>query len=292
MIQVLVNGVVQGLLYALLGLAFSMVFATTRVFYLALGSLFTLAPYLLLAGASHGAPRILGLACAVAGTALTAVGFESLIHWPLERRRASEDVQFIGSLGSFLVVSQTIALIWGHEPQVLRAGADSVTEWARVRLTHGQIVQFAACGGGLAAVLAWFRGTETGLRFRALASNATLMSILGADVRILRLEIFGISGALVALGAIASAYDVGFDPDSGMRAGLVAVAATIVGGRTSVPGVIAAGLALGVLRSVVIWYTSARWEDAVTFAVLAFMLTVAPQGLGRLGRKSRAEALP
>lgn len=289
MLQVLLNGLIQGSLFAVLGLAFSLVYATTRVVYVALGAIFTLAPYLVLEMMSHSIPWPAAVVGSLAGSAAVGVACEAIIHWPLERARASVDIQLVASLGAFLLIGQAIAIIWGNEPQVLRPGTDLVFEFGDMRFARGQLIQLGVCSACLGAAGLWLRRSETGLRFRALASNTVLMSVLGADVRRLRLQAFAMSGLLTALAALLTSFDVGFDTDLGMRAFLIAIAASIVGGRTSFGGAMVAGLMFGGLQAAVVWYLSARWVDAVTFAVLAAVLLFLPGGMGSMGRTTRLE---
>jgi branched-chain amino acid transport system permease protein len=291
MTQILVNGLAQGLLLAVVALAFALVYATTRVFYLALGATYTLAPYIFLEGLRMGLPWFVGVGCAILAAVALGCAAEELIHWPLERRRAPAEVHFIASLGAFLVVGQIVVLVWGNDAQVLRTGVDVVYAFAGIRVTGGQAIGAVVAVAALAGTFLWLRGTDIGLQFRAMASNSPLLATLGHDIRRLRWAVFGLSGALAALVALATARDVGFDPNVGMRTVLVGVAATIIGGRGSFVGSAVAGLLLGVLRAQVVWYTSARWEDAITFLLLAGFLLLVPGGLRSLatGRVMRVE---
>lgn len=294
MAQILVNGLVQGLLLAVVAVAFSLVYATTRVFYIALGATYALAPYVLLGCLRLGLPWYVGVGIAMVAAVALGWATEELIHWPLERRRAPAEVHFIASLGAFLVVGQVVVLIWGNDAQILRPGIDVVYTFAGLRLTGGQATGAIVSVAALAATFAWLQATEIGLQFRALANNPPLLAILGRNIRRLRWAVFGLSGALAALAALATARDLGFDPNVGMRTVLVGIAATIVGGRGSFAGAALAGMLLGVLRAQVGWHTSARWEDATTFLLLAVFLLLVPGGLRSLGagRVMRVEDLP
>jgi len=291
MIQSLLNGLIQGLLFAVVGVAFSLVYATTRVFHITLGAIYALAPYVLLGTLQVGAPWLLGLSGAVLMAVALGLAAEELVHWPLERRRAPAEVHFISSLGAFLIVGQVVVLLWGNEAQVLDAGIDSVYAVADLRATAGQLIGAVAAISTLVATFAWLRWTNVGLQFRAMASNPSLLATLGRDIRRLRWAVFGLSGALASVAAVATARDVGFAPNVGMRMVLIGVAAAIVGGRGSFAGAAVAGVLLGVLRGQVGWFASARWEDASTFALLAAFLLFVPDGLHSLvaGRATRLE---
>lgn len=284
MLQSLLNGLIHGLLFAVLGVAFSLVHSTTRVLHLGLGATYVAAPYVLLAAVGAGLGWTVGVTLALGAAAVLGLAAEEVIHWPLECRRAPSEIHLIAALGGFMVVTQTVVLVWGNDTQALRSGIDTVYDAGGLHLTHGQVGAAVACALALACTFAWLRWTNLGLEFRAMASNAALLATLGRDVRRLRRVVFSLAGALAAVAGLAAARDVGFDPHVGMRAVLLGVAAAIVGGRGSLAGAAVAGLLLGALRAQVVWHTSARWEDAATFALLAGILLFAPGGLRGLTR--------
>jgi len=285
--QIVANGLIQGLLFALMGVAFSLVYSTTRTFHIALGAIYALAPYILLACVQAGTGWVVGVVAALFISALVGLLCEEVLHWPFLRKAAPPEVHIIGSLGMFLVLIQVIALIWGNDTQVLRAGVDEVYTVAGVRFTRAQLI-----GGGVAiAVMTgfflWLRRSNLGLQFRAMSDNPVLLSLLGRNVRNLRRKVFMVSAGMAGMAALVTAYDVGFDPHGGLQAVLVGVVATIMGGRGSLFGAALAGLLLGILRSQVVWHFSARWEEAATFLILALILFFRPQGL--FGRALRLE---
>ena len=284
MLQALLNGIVQGLLFAVVAVAFSLVYSTTRVFHLALGGIYALAPFVLVTLLRAGQPWFLGAAMAILVAGALGLAGEELIHQPLERTLAPAAVHLIASLGTFLVLGQLVVLTWGSDAQVLRTGVDNVHRFAGLTMTDGQVVGAAVAVAALAATFTGLRTTEVGLQFRALASNPMLLATLGHDVRRLRRIVFAGSGALAAVAALASARDVGFDPHVGMDSVLVGVAATIVGGHGSFGGAAVAGILLGIVRAQVVWHTSARWDEAATFLLLAAFLLLLPNGLSSLAR--------
>ena len=137
------------------------------------------------------------------------------------------------------------------------------------------------------ALFAWLGFAGRGLELRALADNPVLVALFGRNVRALRRWVFGLSAALAAIAAMAQAWDVGFDPHIGLKAVLLGMVAMIIGGTGSFVGPFIGGVLLGVLRAEVVWFGSARWEEAVTFTVLALFLFFRPQGI--FARKARLE---
>jgi branched-chain amino acid transport system permease protein len=181
-----------------------------------------------------------------------------------------------------------IAIIWGNETRVLRVGVDTTFNLAGIILTRSQLLGGIVAIAVLLVFLLWLKHTDIGLRFRALADNPTQLSLMGYNIRLLRLAFFVISGLLTASAALLMAFDIGFDPHSGLQMVLLGMVATIIGGQGSFMGAIVGALLLGILRSQVVWHTSTRWEEAATFFLLVLFLFLRPQGI--FGQAGRLEA--
>lgn len=285
--QVLINGIIQGLLFALMGVAFSLVYSTTRTFHIALGAIYSLAPYILLLFIGNGLGWVAGILVALIVCAIAGLLCEETLHWPFHRKSAPLEVHLIGSLGMFLIIIQLIALSWGNDTQVLRSGVDQMFVIGNIRLAQAQLVGGAISLLVMGIFFFWLWRSELGLQFRAMADNPILLSLLGRNVRNLRRLVFMLSALMAAIVSIATAYDVGFDPHGGLNAVLAGVVATIIGGRGSLAGAAVAGVMLGLIRSQVVWHFSARWEEAATFMLLALILFYRPQGL--FGKAMRLE---
>jgi branched-chain amino acid transport system permease protein len=135
----------------------------------------------------------------------------------------------------------------------------------------------------------WLVFSKLGLQMRALADNPVELALYGYNVRMLRIISFSMAGFLCGISSLLVAYDIGFDPQGGLATLLLAVVAMIVGGRNSFAGPVLGGIILGVTRSEVVWFLSARWQEAVTFLLLALFLFFRPNGL--LSPKTRLEAV-
>lgn len=286
--QILMNGLVAGLAIAVLSLAFTLVYLPTRVFHLALAAIYVGVPFLAYTIVQRGWPLYCAVLVAAFGGIVASVLCEVTTHGPLDRRNATSAAHLISSLGVYILLVQAIVLVYGSEQRVLRDGPSSVREFGLFALTHAQLAGAITAVTIIVAFLLWLYLTNVGLRFRAIADNPIEMALRGYDLRRLRLLAFGIPGFLTSCVALASAYDVGFEPHSGLQALILAVVAMIIGGRDSFLGPIVAGVLLGVVRACVVWSLSARWQEAATFLLLICFLLLRPRGL--LGRKVRREA--
>ncbi len=287
--QILLNGTIQGLLIALMALGFSLVYNSTGIFYVAQGAIYALSPFLLLSFINSGMGIPVAIALTVAIVVMTSMIFELINHWPLHKRQASMEIHLISSLGFYIAGIQLIAIIWGNETKVLRSGIDVTYTFSDIILTRSQVLGGIISLALIILFFIWLKRTESGLKFMALSDNPVQLSLLGYDISKLRLLAFGLSGIFTAVAAMLTAMDIGFDPHGGLNAVLLAIVATIIGGKGSFIGPAIGGLFIGITRSQVVWYTSARWENAITFLILVLFLLLMPQGV--FGKKGRLEAL-
>src|SRR5262245_23980602 len=139
MLQVLIDGFVNGTVIALLASSFSIVYVPTRVFSFALGGVYALAPYVAWVFFHAGLPILLAGALGAAAGALVSVAFELLNHRRLDRLCAPPNSHLLSSLGLYIVLVSGVVLIWGNEPKSLDVGAVSVIEVADLSLTGAQL---------------------------------------------------------------------------------------------------------------------------------------------------------
>jgi branched-chain amino acid transport system permease protein len=286
--QILFNGVISGAAIALLAVAFQLVYLPTRVFFIGLAGLYAVAPYFVLATQKAGMHLVVGGASAVLAVVGLALLCEWLNHAPLTRKGASDGAHLISSLGVYILLVQIVAMIWGSDTKTLRVGIDSTVRLGGSVLTRSQIVIAGLATALLFGFWMLLRSTNIGLRLRALADNPMQFALFGYNIGTHRLVAFGFAGIFAAASSLLTAYDTGFDPYMGLHAVLLAVVAVIIGGRYSFAGPAIGGLFLGLIRAQVVWHLSARWQEAVTFVILALFLLVRPQGL--FGHQTRVEA--
>lgn len=287
-IEVIINGLVTGLLFSLVALGFSLIYSGTRVFHIAHGAIYTTGPYLLLAwlgvtAAVFSGADMFSLAVAISlslvSICLLVISFELFVYKPLFQRNAPPLVSFISSLGLYIVVVNLIALLFGNETKILNPQIEPSIEIAGAIITRIQIIQFAVSAFLILITLFVLRGSSLGRNIRALSDNPTLLSVLGTNIKSVRLIIFAIGSLLAASSSLLRAFDVGVDPHVGLSAVLTAAVAVIIAGVGSHVGAIVGALLIGITQNIVVWFTSAQWQDAITFVILIIILLVRREGL-------------
>jgi branched-chain amino acid transport system permease protein len=287
--QIILNGLMAGAAIALLAIAFQIVYLPTRVFFLGLAGIYSAAPFVAVALYTFSGNWVI----AVLGAAIVCIALSVLMEWAnhavLSRRNASDAAQLISSLGIYIVLVQAIVIVWGNDTRTLTSGVQNVTTFGDVFVTSAQLTVALTAFVLLAIFSIFLMRSNLGLRLRALADNPAQFMLFGKSSSAHRLLAFGFGGFFAAASSLVTANDIGFDPYVGLHAVLLAVVAVIIGGQSSFFGPVLGALLLGLIRAQVVWYASARWQEAATFLLLAIFLLFKPQGL--LTSKTRLEAL-
>jgi branched-chain amino acid transport system permease protein len=278
-LQVLANGLVNGALYAMLAVGFGLVWRSLRVFHLAYGGLFVISAYLFIALTVR-----VGMTPPLAGgiTVLlsAAMGWlmEVVLYRPFYHRRAGSGAVLIASMGTLVMMENTVALIFGNELQMIPRGLVPVVQVGPVRLTSLQLLGLSI--GIVSVSFLWIlvRRLRTFKALWAMGDQPELIPILGLPVYRLRALVLAISAAMAAFPACVITLDVGIDPFVGMSYLLIATVSVLVGGMDSYRGWVVGALTLAILQSLVIWQFSARWMEMITFALLVAMLLLRPRG--------------
>ncbi len=290
LIQFLANGLVKGAVFGLIALGFGIIYNTSKVFHFAHGAVYTFAGYAFFTFAIlaklHWLPSLL---FALILTVFLGMAIEHFIYYPLFEKRSSPRVAILSSLGLYIGIVNFIAMIFGNETKILRPGVEKSYEIGSVILTRIQILEFLVFLILSGLTICFLRFIKYGQALRALTDNPTLASVLGLSIKKLRLLSFGSGSFLCGVASILVALDVGMDPQVGTTAVLTGAVAVILGGIGIFESAVFSGLIIGVVQNLVVWQISARWESAITFFILLFVLIFRPQGI--FGKRRRLEEL-
>ncbi|GAA5235088.1 branched-chain amino acid ABC transporter permease [Verticiella sediminum] len=280
LLQLLVNGLQTGALYALIAAGFSLIFSTTRVFHFAHGAAFALAAYVFYD--LYSLVELHWLLAALAA-ALAAVVFgvllDRLVYAPIKRHEGSFFTVFVASFGAGIIVQNVIGMVFG------RGFVTVATPLSRsVELVEGVFVS-PLSGIAIVCAAVFFAGlqlfltrTHLGMAVRALAENPELVRAYGLSPARLSTLIFALGSLLVVPAAIISAATSGLNPAVGHHVMLISLAATIVGGVGSLRGAACAGLLLGLAENLALLWFGPQWSEAVTFVVLFLFILFRPSG--------------
>jgi branched-chain amino acid transport system permease protein len=290
LLQLLVIGISQAAVYALIATGFGLILAVNHIFHFAHAAVFALAGFLVyFFVAQLELPWLPGLLLAAAG----AVGVALLIHFLVyERVGRSAQTGFtvvLASIGLQLAIENICALIWGTGGRYL---PDPLPDLAygsgTVTLTLRDIVTVAVAIVGVGGTLAFLRFTETGHAMRAYADNPVMARVVGINPTTVGALAIGIATLLAVPAAVITGWYSSLVPAMGLEPLLYSVAAVVVGGIGSVLGACLGAVILGVFGALVSVELPAFWSDTFSFIIMMLCVLWFPSGL--LGVRSRSRA--
>ncbi|MGH8874254.1 MAG: branched-chain amino acid ABC transporter permease [Acidimicrobiia bacterium] len=280
MIQALINGLLLGANYALLGLGYTLVFGVMHLLTLSHGEVFMAAGLVALLLAGTGTPIWLaGLYALVIGALLSAL--TDLVSFrPVGYRRPIAAA--VSTIGFALVVQNTLLQVRGSSTAVAvpfsLPRADM--ELGGILISVTQVVSLAVAGMVLAVTHQFVRRTRWGMAMRAFAHDPEVVPLLGVPVRRLTVLTLLIAGALAGVASYLLAVRNGsVSPFAGLELGLKGLAIMTIGGLGSLPGAMVAGIGLGLIESLAAYFGLTGFQAAVPWLLLIVVLLVRPQGL-------------
>jgi branched-chain amino acid transport system permease protein len=277
--EVLIQGVLTGLVYGLMALGLSVIFGVVRVVNFAHGEFAVLAMYA--AFVLFGLFRLDPIAAAIPiALAFFVVGYalQRGVVQPFVTRPQHE--QFILLVGLSIVIVNALLLTFGPESKHVDLPY-SFDSWSLGSVLIDKVRVFGAAAALVvtAALFAFFRYTLTGTAIRAAADNLTGAGVVGLDVKRLYAISFGVGLACVgAAGAIMMAI-TDMTPMLAPSLTLLAFTIVIVGGLGSMAGALAGGLLIGVAEALASAIATPSMKSMVSFGLLVLVLALRPQGL-------------
>jgi branched-chain amino acid transport system permease protein len=297
LIQQSINGLTRGAVFALIALGYTMVYGIIELINFAHGDVFMLGLFISLAwftllgvtGALSPWQLVtllpLVLVLTMLSTAVLNVAIDRLAYRPL--RRSTRLAPLITAIGvSFML--ENVALLWKGPAPIAYPDVfpsfDILREWfgidSAIFVTSKDLLVVAAAAPLMLGLHYFVTRTRWGKAMRATAQDRETAQAMGIDVERTILITFFVGGALAGAAGLIQGmyYNIG-QWWMGYQAGLRAFTAAVLGGIGSMSGAALGGLLIGFLSAWSDQYISARWTNAIVFAILIVVLVFRPHGL-------------
>jgi branched-chain amino acid transport system permease protein len=278
-LQLLINGLAIGSIYAVIALSFEIAYESTGVVNFATGQLVVVGA---LVGASALAYTHADIAISYGYTlavmAVVGLAFFISVFRPLNGKPAVTIV--IGTVGIGISIQNIAQLIWGPLPASARSpvGTGVARAFGAVVPMHALFV-IGVTAVLIGCVYLLLQRTSLGKQFRALAQDAEAARLMGIRVtRLYALTWILVAGLAGAAGVLLSPMWF-IDVNMGDSLALKAFAAAIIGGFGSIPGAICGGVMVGLAEILGAFYISSTYKDALVFLLMIAFLLLRPQGL-------------
>ena len=283
LLQLLVNGLVIGSVYALAALGFVLIYKASRVLNFAHGDFLALGTFVAFALAtSLRLPVIPAIILTLLCFFVLGLIVERVVLRPLIGKEVIAVIMV--SIGLSSVIKGVMYLIWGPGyflfPEFM---PDVPIIIGDLYLSPMHLLGLAVSAAFLGLFSLFFKRSTLGVAMRAVADDQQAALSLGVSVR----KIFAVSWGIALVSAVAAGVVVGsitsLSTEGLSTIGILVFPAVIVGGLDSVPGAVVGGLLIGVLENLTAGFIDpvlgVSLRSVVPFVVLVLILMMKPYGL-------------
>jgi len=277
--ELVVQGILLGGLYATAALGLSLVFGTMKLVNLAHGQFLVIGAYLtsILVIAIGGDPLLIAIPVAVL-VGLMAYPVQRYIFTPVMSQ--GEEAPITAAFGVSIAIETILLLIFTANPRSINASY--ATEQIVIGGVGIRVSLLIATLIGVAIVITLtllLKRTQFGRQVRAASLDAEAAGLVGIDVKKTYARVMAISAATAAYGGVLVALSFSIAPSSGTGWLLRAFTVIVIGGLGSLSGTIYGGIIVGLVETFGAQLFGPQYRDLIVFGVLVVILIVRPNGL-------------
>ncbi len=282
-VNVVVAGVLTGMVYGLMALGLSVIFGVVRVVNFAHGEMMTIAMYATAAlFVAFKLDPFLAVLPVAAGFFALGYAMQAGLINPFITR--PEHSQFMLLVAVAIIMVNGLLMLFGPDARSVQLAYQLESfELGPLLFDKARLYSAALALLTSAALFAFFRLTLTGKAIRACADNHLGALVVGLNVKHLYALTFGVGSACVAVAGCMMVLLVDVTPQLGPAYTLLAFVIVIVGGLGSMPGALVGGVLIGVSEAMAGLLITPSAKSMVSFGLLILVLLFKPQGL--LGRR-------
>ncbi|WAL81270.1 branched-chain amino acid ABC transporter permease [Pandoraea sp. XJJ-1] len=279
LLQLVVNGVALGSVYALAAIGFVIVYSATGIVNFAAGQFVMLGTFFGVAAIVQAKlPIELGYFVAVGGMAVFGLLFFLGVHLPLRKRPVVSVI--IGTVAVGIAMQNAALLIWGPWPARMPSPfGDHTLSLAGATISVHAIATIVITAVLIAGLYALLYRTGVGRSMRAIAQDTEAARLIGLPVTLTLMATWVLAAACSAFAGLLVGPMWFADVNMGDPVALKAFAATVIGGFGSVPGAILGGVFVGLVEILGASYLTSTYKDLLAFAVMIGFLLLRPQGI-------------
>lgn len=279
-LNVILQGVLIGGLYAMFAAGLSLIFGVMRLVNIAHGDLIVLAAYLSLLVTQ-------GLGINPLTSLILVVPLMALIGYALQRGLLNltlgDDLlpPLLVTFGLSIIIQNGLLELFTADSHKLQAGPIEILAFqlvSNVWIGLLPLIQFAVAVAVIAGLQVLFYRTALGRAFRATSDDQLVAQLMGLDTRHVFALAMALSLAVIAIAGVFLAVRANFDPSIGPARLIFGFEAVIIGGLGSMWGTLAGGVILGVSQAIGA-QIDPGWQLLAGHIVFLAILAVRPQGL-------------
>jgi branched-chain amino acid transport system permease protein len=275
--QVIISGLLSGVLYSMVALGLALIFGVMRIINVAHGPLLMLGAY-----TTFFLYQRLGLNpyLSVPLSMLVLFGVGVLLERTLVFRviDAPELSSLLLTFGISIALVNAAQLAFTSD---LRSVEYLTGSWVigPFAFSKPRVIAFAFAGGLTAAAFLFLQHTRLGKAIRATSQSREVAMVCGIDVGAIHRLTFGLASALAAAGGALIAVIVAIQPEMGQIWTFKSFLVIVLGGAGNYPGALLGGMLLGLVEQLASLFLTTQLSEVVAYVLLVLVLLVRPTGL-------------
>lgn len=283
MIEILLFGILNGGLYALVGAGLGLTYGKQNLVDVANPAFMIVGAYLTwLASSRLGLDPYVTLPLTLPVMFLLGVLVQSLLVKPLLSGSSGNPHarSALVLFGAALLIETLLTILFTADiVGIHTAHTNAVVTLGNLRLPLAKIVAMGLALVSLAVLFAAFNFTLLGKAISATYSNRDAAQLLGIDVERIDQLTYGLATVFAGVAGLVIATSFSFSPASIMSWIVIGLAVAVIGGKGSTLGTLVAGLLVGILEAATAYTISANWLYLAVYTLLLFVIAVRPTGL-------------
>jgi len=278
------DGIVLGLQFGLLGVGLTLIYGLGGVLNLAHGQLAVLGAIAVWLAIGTGLPVLPAVVVGLAAIGLLGFLLDTTLMRPVYARRGDERVLLglLLTLGVAFIIDGLLNWRYPIASLNISIGGDPISILG-VRMRTGSLLASAIAIAAAGLLLLFFRGTTLGRGVRSVIQDEEGARLVGINPASVRNLIFALSAVLAGLVAVTRSMTSPVSASAGIDFTILALIVAVVGGLGSILGAFVAGILLGIVNTVSSFYIGQYITTIVLLAAAALTILLRPSGL--LGRR-------
>lgn len=270
-VQLLLNGLSVGAVFALAAYGLALVWGVTSVKNLSQGDMVMMGGYIGYELSRHGIHPIV----AIVPTAAIMFGFGWLIYKLIIRRVIQLDLftSLLATFGMAITIQQALNLAFGPDVRTLKSGFGRIELFdGAVDITQIRLIAIGLCLALAVAMVAFLKRSRLGQAIRATAQDPRAARVLGVNTDLVYAVTFSINAAICGAAGVIIAMIWVIQPFYGIAYSVRAFVIVTAAGLGNLPGVILTALGLGVLEQYSGFVLGAQFQQATIVGLLLLIL--------------------
>lgn len=279
LIQLIVSGIAMGVIYALVGIEYTLIWNASGVLNFSHDKLITLGAYIF--GGTYiiglGMGYVPGIILSLITVALIGLVIARVIFIPLRNMTMIYTIMATVMLGKIII--EFVRLFWGPVPFSVPGFLIGTVKVGGVVISIANIAIIVVAALCVGALQLFLYKTKPGKAMRCVAQNRNASQLMGIDVKYVMMITVAISMMICCLIGLLVSPLLNISTTMTNMIGLKGFAAGVIGGFGYLPGAIIGGLVIGIIENLASMVLPSVYKDIVAFVLLVAFLLIRPKGI-------------